>query len=188
MPRSGARARDRLEQAALELYSDRGFDRTTTAAIAARAGVTERTFFRHFADKREVFFNVEASLQAALARAFADVPESVPPVATMLEAFRASTSSHEDNRSAAQERHRVISATSALRERELTKAAALGEVVADALRSRGLADQQATLLAHVGTAALGWAIQTWLSDPSTVLDDLIVEAFADLREFFIRES
>lgn len=181
MPRSGAEARDRLEQAALELYSNRGYDQTTTAEIAARAGVTERTFFRHFADKREVLFNVESSMQEALARALVDVSDSVSPMAAVLQAFRSMVPVLEDNRPLAQARHRVIAATPALREREMAKEAALSVVVADALRARGLPDWRATLLAQVGTAALGHAIHTWLGDPSSDIDALMVRAFADLR-------
>jgi hypothetical protein len=56
MTRWEPNARGRLEQAALALYGERGFENTTVAEIAARAGLTERTFFRHFADKREVLF------------------------------------------------------------------------------------------------------------------------------------
>lgn len=72
MPRSGAEARSRLKQAALELYRENGFDKTTTAEIAARAGVTERTFFRHFPDKREVLFDGEADLREDLTKSVAE--------------------------------------------------------------------------------------------------------------------
>ncbi len=183
MPRSGAEARDRLERAALELYTERGYDQTTTAEIAARAGVTERTFFRHFADKREVLFNIEVSQQEALARALADVPSTTPPLTAVLQAFRSMVPVFENNRSLAQSRHRVIAATPALRERELAKEAAISVVVANALRIRGFSDWRATLLAQVGTAALGHAIHTWVADPSADIDALIVQAFADLQQF-----
>jgi AcrR family transcriptional regulator len=183
MPRSGAEARDRLERAALELYSERGYDQTTIADIAARAAVTQRTFFRHFGDKREVLFNIEHRQQQALARALADVPGTVPPLAAVLQAFRSMAPSLENNRSTVEARHRVIAATPALRERELAKAAALSTVVADALRARGLLDWRATLLAQVSTAALGHAIHTWVAGASGDLDALIVQAFADLRDF-----
>lgn len=183
MPRSGAAARDRLERAALALYGQRGYDQTTAAQIAAQAGVTERTFFRHYADKREVVFNVEATQQQALARALADVPANVAPLAAVLSAFRSMTPALEDNRALAEERHRVISAAPALRERELAKEAALSVIVADALRTRGLPDRRASLLAQVTTAALGHAIHTWVEDPSPGIDDLIVQAFNDLRDF-----
>jgi AcrR family transcriptional regulator len=183
MPRSGAEARDRLERAALELYSERGYDQTTIAEIATRAGVTQRTFFRHFGDKREVLFNVELRQQQALARALAGVPATVPPVAAVLQAFRSMAPDLENNRPLVEARHRVIAATAALRERELAKAAALSVVVADALRAHGLPDWRATLLAQVSTAALGHAIHTWVADASGDLDALIVQAFADLRDF-----
>jgi AcrR family transcriptional regulator len=182
MPRSGVEARNRLEAAALELYGQRGYDQTTAAEIAARAGVTERTYFRHFADKREVLFNVEARQQEALARALADASDTVPPLTAVLQAFRSMAPMLEENRPLAEARHRVIAATPALRERELAKAAALSVVVADALRARGLPDWRATLLAQVTTAALGHAIHTWVADPSSDIDALMVQAFADLRE------
>ncbi|WP_353648214.1 TetR family transcriptional regulator [Nakamurella sp. A5-74] len=183
MPRSGAEARDRLERAALELYRQRGYDQTTIADIATEAGVTQRTFFRHFTDKREVLFSVEGRQQEALARALAEVPSTVPPLATMLQAFRSMAPVLEDNRPLAVARHSVITVTPALRERELLKEAALSDVVAAALRERGLPDWRATLLAQVGTAALGHAIHTWVADPSSDIDTLIGRAFADLRAF-----
>jgi AcrR family transcriptional regulator len=183
MPRSGAEARDRLERAALELYNERGYDQTTIAEIAARAGVTQRTFFRHFGDKREVLFNVELRQQQALAKALADVRDTVPPLAAVLRAFRSMAPDLERNRHLVQARHRVIAAAPALRERELAKAAALSVVVADALRARGLPDWRATLLAEVSTAALGHAVHTWAAGADDDIDALIVRAFADLRDF-----
>ena len=73
-------ARGRLEQAALELYVERGFEQTTVAEIAERAGLTERTFFRHFADKREVLFAGSGVLQELLVTAVADAPDSAAPI------------------------------------------------------------------------------------------------------------
>jgi AcrR family transcriptional regulator len=183
MPRSGAEARNRLVQAALELYSERGYDQTTAADIATRAGVTARTFFRHFADKREVLFNAEVGLQQQMAHALAAVPADTPPLAAVLLAFRSMGPGLEENRQQARRRHRVIAETPALQERELAKAAAMSGVVARALRDRGASDWQATLLAQVSTAALGHVIHTWTADTSTDYDTLIVRAFAELRGF-----
>lgn len=183
MPRSGAEARDRLERAALELYSERGYEQTTIAEIAARAGVTQRTFFRHFGDKREVLFNVELRQQQALAAALADVPGTVPPLAAVLRAFRSMAPDLENNRPLVEARHRVIAATPALRERELAKEAALSAVVGAALRARGLPDWDATLLAQVSTAALGHAIHTWAAGADDGIDALITRAFIGLRDF-----
>ena len=73
-------ARGRLEQAALELYVERGFEQTTVEEIARRAGLTERTFFRHFADKREVLFAGAASLQDLLVRSVASAPDAATPI------------------------------------------------------------------------------------------------------------
>ncbi|MGI3786618.1 MAG: TetR/AcrR family transcriptional regulator, partial [Janthinobacterium lividum] len=140
MPRSGVEARQRLEQAALELYTEHGYDQTTTAQIAARAGLNERTYFRHFPDKREVLFGVEATQQSVLAQALAAVPEDVAPLAAVLQAFRSMAPDLERRRSVAERRHRIIATTPALRERELTKEAALGLVVAEGLRGRGVPD------------------------------------------------
>src|SRR3954466_542856 len=72
--------RGRLEQAAMALYAERGFENTTVAEIAERAGLTERTFFRHFADKREVLFAGSSELQERMVQAVDDAPESLPPV------------------------------------------------------------------------------------------------------------
>lgn len=184
MPRSGVDARNRLEQAALELYSEHGYDQTTTAQIAARAGLNERTYFRHFPDKREVLFQVETTQRAALAEALAAVPADVAPLPAVLMAFRSMAPDLESRRSPAEQRHRIIASTPALRERELSKEAALSVVVAEALRARGIPSWPATLLAQVATAALGHAVHTWTSDPSTSIDGLIVRAFVDLQQQF----
>src|SRR3954462_12695722 len=72
--------RGRLEQDAMELYVERGFENTTVAEIADRAGLTERTFFRHFSDKREVLFSGSAQLGELLAQRVVEAPESVGPL------------------------------------------------------------------------------------------------------------
>ena len=80
--------RIRLQRAALELFREHGYDRTTAAEIAARVGVTERTFFRYFPDKREVLFDGEATLRVALAAVIADAPDGLGPLDTLFRAFR----------------------------------------------------------------------------------------------------
>ena len=182
MPRNGAAARLRLQQAALELYGERGYDATTTAEIAARADVTERTYFRHFADKREVLFDVETTLRDRLTQALADVPGSVAPLEAMLQAFRSLVPGLERDRPKAELRHRVIAATPALRERELAKHAMLSDAVAGALRARAIPDHRADLQAQVGSAALAQSIHRWIGEPGSDLDALLQQAFRDLRE------
>jgi AcrR family transcriptional regulator len=181
VPRSGAEARRRLQQAALELYRERGFDQTTTAEIAARAGVNERTFFRHFPDKREVLFHGEADLRAALMREVAEAPDGLQPLEILLCAFRKAGRILEDNRPFSEPRREVIAKTPALRERDLAKAASLTDAVAEALRQRGVADRLASLAAQTGWAAFHHAAQAWIDDPSQSLDAQLSRAFDDLR-------
>jgi len=181
VPRSGAEARRRLQQAALELYRERGFDQTTTAEIAARAGVNERTFFRHFPDKREVLFGGEADLRAALVLAVAEAPAGLQPLDILLRAFQKAGRILEDNRPFSEPRLEIIAATPALRERELAKAASLTEGVAEALRQRDVPDRLADLAAQAGWAAFHQAAQGWLDDSAQSLDAYLLQAFDDLR-------
>jgi AcrR family transcriptional regulator len=181
VPRSGAEARRRLQQAALELYRERGFDQTTAAEIAARAGVNERTFFRHFPDKREVLFDGEADLRAALMQAVAEAPDGLAPFEVLLCAFRKAARHLENNRPFSEPRWKVVAVTPALRERELAKHAWLTDAVAEALRQRGVGDGLAGLAARTGWAAYQHAVQAWIGDPVPSLDTHLSQAFDDLR-------
>ncbi|TQM39078.1 TetR family transcriptional regulator [Pseudonocardia cypriaca] len=181
MPRSGAEARRRLQQAALELYRERGFDKTTTAEIAARAGVNERTFFRHFPDKREVLFDGEADLRAELTQAVADAPAGLQPLEVLLRSFRRAGRLLEANRPLSEPRLEIIAATPALRERELAKHASLIDAVAEALQHRGVPNRLAVLAARTGWAAFHQATGAWIEDPSQSLDTHLRLAFDDLH-------
>src|SRR5215472_14404452 len=159
-------ARGRLAAVALALYAEQGFDQTTVAEIAARAGLTERTFFRHFADKREVLFYGTEMARDLLARAVADAPASAAPmdaVGAALEAFGAMI---QENPERARLRDAVISANADLRERELIKLAAFAATVADALRERGVPDPAASLAAETGLAVFKVAFARWIREPS----------------------
>lgn len=157
--------RTRLQQVALQLFGERGYDQTTAAEIAARAGVTERTFFRHFPDKREVLFDGQARLQAALTTSIANAPDGLGPIDTLFRAFRSVQPMLEDNRPFAKPRHEVISSTPALHEREMSKVGALSDALAAALQSRGVANLRAVLAARIGMAAFVQATVAWLDDP-----------------------
>lgn len=181
MPRSGLEARRRLQQAALELYRERGFDQTTTSEIAARAGVNERTFFRHFPDKREVLFDGEAELRTSLMQSVADAPDGLEPFELLLCAFQEAGRAMEANRPFAQPRHELIAATPALRERELAKHASLTDAVAEALRRRGVPARLAELAARTGWETYRQAVQAWNHDPAQGLNAHLHQAFDDLR-------
>ncbi len=171
----------RLQRAALELFRDRGYERTTAAEIAARAGVTERTFFRYFADKREVLFDGAEKLRAALTAAVLDAPAELAPLDTLFRAFRSVAKLLEANRPFSEPRHAVISATPALQERELAKIAALTEALGAALIARGVADLQATLAARTGMAAFVQATVAWLDDPVLTLGESLDLAHRGLK-------
>src|SRR6266851_9895197 len=114
MSRWEPNARERLERAALDLFGERGFEQTTAAEIAQRAGLTERTFFRHFADKREVLF--QSALQDVYVRAIADAPESATPIAAVAEALEAGAVLLEERRDLSRRRQAVVAANPGLQE------------------------------------------------------------------------
>lgn len=182
MPRDGKVVRDRLRQAALELFAERGFDQTTTERIAARAGVTERTFFRHFADKREVVFGGEGEQQETLVRALAAVPAHVEPLPAIRQAFHELMPLIERNRPVAVLAARVIAVTPPLQERQLAKWAAITSLVTEALRARGADAHTAQLCAQVGTHTCMIALTRCNDDPSADLDAELDRAFDELRE------
>src|SRR6202022_2120222 len=110
MSRWEADARGRLAQAALALYGERGFEQTTVAEIAARAGLTERTFFRHFADKREVLFWGQSALHEMFASTVASAPDSAAPIDAVAAALEAVGPLFEERREHARQRQAVIAA------------------------------------------------------------------------------
>ena len=176
MPRDGTRARARLREAALELYRERGYDQTTTAEIAARAGVTERTYFRHFADKREVLFDGEAELRAILLDAVSAAPDGLAPLAVLVEALTAAVPLLIANRHVAAQRAEVIAVTPALQERAYAKTAALTDALAQSLTERGTPPPTARLAAQIAMATFDRASRRWAEDPTTDLRAAIAEA------------
>ncbi|MCO5989994.1 TetR/AcrR family transcriptional regulator [Actinoallomurus spadix] len=181
MPRNGDEVRLRLQEAALELYLERGYDKTTAADIAARAGVTERTFFRHFTDKREVFFDGEAELRDLLTGAVAAVPAGTRPLPALRAAFHQAVPLIERHLPVTERRAPVIAATPALQERSLAKTAGLVAALTDALRARGVAEPLAALCAQVGMDTYSAAIRRWAADRGDDLHTHLDRAFNDLR-------
>jgi AcrR family transcriptional regulator len=177
-------ARERLQAAALELFATRGFEQTTAAEIAQAVGLTERTFFRHFSDKREVlFYGQEQFLQA-----FVDGVDAAPPEASPLEviasALQAAASFFADERRPhSRTRQTVIDQNPALRERELHKLAAIATAVAGALRARGIGEPSATLAAQSGASVFGIAFAQWIREgESRSLPDIASDVLQELRD------
>jgi AcrR family transcriptional regulator len=175
-------ARGRLEQAAMELFIERGFEQTTVAEIANRAGLTERTFFRYYADKREVLFAGAGTLQEFFVNTAASAPDTAAPIDAVAAAVEAAGALLQERREYARQRQAVIAAHAELRERELIKLASLASALAGALRQRGVREPAASLAAEAGIAVFRIAFERWVSDPSQPdLPQLIRESLDELK-------
>jgi AcrR family transcriptional regulator len=175
-------ARGRLEQAAMELYAERGFEQTTVAEIAKRAGLTERTFFRHFVDKREVLFWGAGSLQELLVATVADAPAATAPIEVVAAALEAAGDLLQERREGARLRQAIIAANAELQERELIKLASLALAIAEALRQRGVREPAASLAAEAGIAVFRVAFERWITETNRLsLSRVIRESFDELK-------
>jgi AcrR family transcriptional regulator len=160
----------RLLRAAFDLFEERGYDNTTVTEIAARAGLTKRTFFRHYADKREVLFAGLGLLQDVMVAAVAAAPESAAPIEAVGAALEAAGDFFGEGPELARRRRRIIVANPELQERELIKLAGLAGAVAEALRARGVGDPTALLTAETGVTVLRVALERWIDEQGE--DDL----------------
>lgn len=165
----------------MDLFTERGFDAVTTAEIAERAGVTERTYFRHFSDKREVLFDSENLLAEQLTAALDEIPGSVPPLLTLQQAFRAVVPLLEGNRAASRQLARIAAATPAIAERLAAKEARLVAMLTAALCARGVDTEAAAIAARTGWGVLACAMRWWQENPDVALDAHVDRAFRQLR-------
>ena len=158
-------ARNRLQLAALDLFVERGFDRTTVAEIAARADVTERTFYRYFADKREVLFQGQDELAAAFAAGILDSPAGSAPLDVCEHTLcELGTFFCQERRDSSRRRQLVIEAEDGLREREQLKLASLATVATETFRSRGLGDAPARLAGETTVALFKVTFAAWVAE------------------------
>lgn len=160
--------------AAVELFLERGYDGTTVADIADRAGLTERTFFRHYGDKREVLFAGPVDVHDVLGsgvRATSAAHRDAPPLTLVAGALDAVCAVLQGDRDRSRRRQQVIDAHDVLRERELIKLAAMADTIAQALREQGVPEPAASLAAEAGLAAfkVGW--EQWMTDDTADPED-----------------
>jgi AcrR family transcriptional regulator len=183
MSRWEPNARGRLAQAALELFGEHGFEQTTAAGIAQRAGLTERTFFRYFTDKREVLFLGSTTLKEYVVTSVAGQPGDMAPIDVVVTAMAAAAGNLLADHGHARRRQAVITANRELQERELLKLASIAEATAEALRGRGVPEPAATLAAEAGTAVFRTAFNRWVADPTPPADlpHLVRDSLAQLR-------
>jgi AcrR family transcriptional regulator len=185
MPRWEPGARERLVVAAVDLFTDQGYDQTTVAQIAERAGVTRSTFFRHFADKREVLVAGQDTLSRLLAEGIAEAPAGAGPldaVAGGLE--RASTAMGSANRELGPRLRAAVAASTELQERDALKSVSLAAAMITALLARGVADPTAHLAGEMGLLAFKRGFAKWTEsdhDAGDELAPLTLEALSELR-------
>ena len=177
-------AGSRLQQAAMQLYAHRGFEATTVAEIAAEAGLTERTFFRHFADKREVLFAGSNRLEEMMVSAVRAAPPSAQPIDAIAAGLVAAGAAfNAERREYARKRQAVIGASSELRERELIKLSSLTYALAETLRRRGVSDPAASLTAEAGMGVFRVAFDRWVAETNDKDWSVLVnQSLAELKE------
>lgn len=188
MARWQAGAGDRLEEAALALFLEQGFVETTVPQIAARAGLTTRTFFRHFADKRDVLFRTDADVPPLIQRLMAEAPRSLDPMALI----SAHLPGFADQVFASQREtlllhQRVIETDPGLQDRKRRKMATLREAITAGFSQRGTGELVATLAADLAMSVLGTALERWLTADGTVpLAAYVAEGLQALEAFIRR--
>jgi AcrR family transcriptional regulator len=176
-------ARERLVLAAVDLFTEQGYDATTVAQIAERAGVTKSTFFRHFPDKRELL----VAGQEALSHLLAEGIRAAPPEATPLEAVaagleRASSTMGPLNRELGPRLKAAVAASAELQERDALKSVGLAAAMTEALLARGIAAPTAQLAAELGLLAFKRGYAEWSEGRGGPEEDLAPYALAALRE------
>lgn len=149
----------------MELFRERGYARTTVADIAERASLTERTFFRYFADKREVLFSGSEALEARIVGAVKDAPEDLAPLEVVARAIESAATFLEAHRDFDHvvARWEIVSGHPEVRERELIKMASLAAAATTALRHRGVPEPTASLVAETGIAIFKVGFERWVS-------------------------
>lgn len=166
----------------MELFEERGYEGTTVADIAERAGLTKRTFFRYFADKREVLFSGSEALEESMLKAVLDAPAKATPLDAVAAGLDASADMFERIPDRAGKRQALLDANPELQERERAKLAHLSAAVAGALRERGVAEPAASFAADAGMSILRVAFAQWIADPhGQDLRALLRDALAELK-------
>lgn len=183
MPRWEPDGLERLQTAAFELFAEQGFEHTTVAEIAQRAGLTQRTFFNHFADKREVLFGLSSEFQKEIIREIAACADPSPPLDAVVHVLLVvSDAMFDQRRLEVARRHQIIDANPELQERELSKRAALTDAIAVALRARGLDPESALLTASAAMLVQQTAIRRWTQlAENPPLGELLLDALHSLR-------
>jgi len=172
---------EEIEQAALELFAERGFEDPTVEEIAAAAGISRRTFFRYFPTKADIPWGNFDALLVKMSAWFASAPDDKPMFDVIAEGILRFNRVHADGIAAHRERMTLIMRTPALVANAALRQADYSAVIANYAARRldeppeALAPQ---LVAQIALAASSAAYSEWLSDEKSDLVDLINRAFA----------
>ena len=180
-------AEDRLKRAAIELFVERGYDAVTVTHIAERAGLTRRSFFRYFPDKREVLFAGSERLAPEIERRLTSAGGGAPTVAdvwrVLADAGAMLLAQRGAERLRQQQRSELIAATPELQERDHAKTADIAAAIASAFTHHGVPDSDATLLGAVSAQAFRSAYERALTDESGGFEDYLSDAFDVVHSF-----
>jgi AcrR family transcriptional regulator len=189
VPRWEPNAEQRLERAALDLYATRGYDSTTVGDIAAHAGVTSRTYFRYFPDKREVLFGGADKLRDRITTTLRDAPAAMAPLdATLYAMSSCADLFHLREHERLRRRDAVISSSSELQERETRKLASIAAAVADGLIERGSDQDHAHLVADLALVVFKQASRLWMEDPAVPYAAVLHRAAARARSLLVAQG
>lgn len=182
-------ARGRLENAAMELFQERGYLRTTVGEIAERAGLTERTFFRYFADKREVLFSRSKELEKGIIDQIESAAKEASPLDAVISALAAAGAELQDRRDLqfVRARYALVTEHAELQERELIKLASLAAAVTKALQARGVTEPAASLIAEAGIAVFKIGFERWISERKAQGFAAHIRAAADALKTVVSE-
>jgi AcrR family transcriptional regulator len=175
-------ATGRLMTAAITLFAEQGYEETTVAEIAARAGLTKRTFFRYYSDKREVLFSGAEELEHIWLEAAAAAPPEATPLAVATAGFDAVAEMFVERHEFARVRAAIVDANPELRERELIKLQNLAGSIQAALVDRGVSAHVAILAAQAGVTVFHVAFARWVQQAdASAFRRLMDESMAELR-------
>ena len=174
------RTAEAIVAAALELFTERGFERTTIDQIAAAADISRRTFFRYFADKEELFFAEDERLLEVVEATLDAAPAGEPVLELARRATRALAARSTADPERRLARERLIAATPALQARRLAKNLRWEQAIAARLQERGAGEQEALLVPKLAMACFQTAYERWVRDPGRDLPGLVDESFVAL--------
>jgi AcrR family transcriptional regulator len=175
-------AQGRLQLAALELFRERGYANVTVAEIADRAGLTKRTFFNHFPDKREVLFAGAQDFEAGIIKHLTQAPDDAAPIDAAIAALTHSSLELAQYRDYARIRRDLIASAPELQERDLIKMTSLASAIADALCQRHVPPRTATLTAQAAVAVFNTAYADWIDNSTEDFHTLMQRSLAEFRQ------